>query len=104
MSLSPMLGTPLAVREAILSESFASGKLTATTQVVPMYGAALNSTVTLTSTAAGRAISISTDGGVTFNTPATYTFSATGQLVYALTFACTHIQFTGNIGDAYMVL
>ncbi len=103
MTLGPMLSTPLSVREGNLPAPFASGKLTASPEVVSMAGSALNSTVTLTSTNGSRAIAVSTDGGITFNTLA-YTINVTGQLVLALTFAVTHVQFTGSVGDAYVIL
>jgi len=67
----------------------------ATPVVIAMNGAPLPCTVTLNSTAAGRLIEISTDGGVNYNT-FTPTITATPQLIAALTYPVSHVRLTGN--------
>ncbi len=80
----------------------ATGTLAASPQTAVMSGMPMPCSVFLNSTATGRAIALSVDGGVNWQTPA-YDFSSTAQLVVALSAPVTHVQFTGNVGDIWGV-
>lgn len=81
-----------------------TGVLTATTKVVQIPDTPLPMSVVLNSADAGRAIQLSFDNGATFLPAVTPTYTATGQLVYVLTFPVTTIEFTGAINDTFNIL
>ena len=82
---------------------FNTGTLANTTPLpVDMAGAPCPSTVTLKSSAAGRKIELSTDGGTEYFTPAYDTTSAT-MLVVTLNANVSHVRFTGQANDAWRV-
>jgi len=59
--------------------------------------------VSLNSTAAGRKIEVSVDGGVVYFQP-TVDQSQAGQIVTAVLAPITHVKFTGNPGDSWRIL
>ena len=81
-----------------------TGTLTATTAVVPVPFNVTVASIVLNSSAGGRAIQLSFDGGVSYFAAVTPTFTATGQIVYTLSFPVTAIKFTGAISDTYAIL
>lgn len=82
---------------------FASGILPSGTPVVtPLAGGPLPATLTLKSAAGGRAIEISTDGGVEYFVPVIDTTSAT-MLIVAILAPITHARFTGTTNDSWSV-
>lgn len=58
--------------------------------------------ITLKSSAAGRLIELSTDGGVEYFTPAVDVQSATMQIL-VVNAPITHIRLTGAANDLYLV-
>lgn len=81
-----------------------TGKLTATTGVVSVPNTPFPMSIVLNSADSGRAIQLSFDNGATFLPAVTPTYTATGQLVYVLTFPVTTIKFTGAINDTFNIL
>jgi hypothetical protein len=73
-----------------------------TTQVIQMNSAPLPCTVTLKSSAAGRLIEISTDGGVEYFTLAPDQVSAT-QLAGAILAPVSHVRITGALADVWSI-
>jgi hypothetical protein len=59
-------------------------------------------TLTLKSSAGGRKIEVSTDGGTEYYLPAIAATSAT-MLVVNLMYPVTHVKFTGAISDTAIV-
>lgn len=101
--MNPATGQPVG---AVGSAAFASGTLANTTPlVVPLSGAALPSTITI-SGAGGttRKIELSTDGGSAngWFTP-TPDASTTNMVNLVFTSAATHARLTGGAGDAWSV-
>ena len=80
------------------------GELTGTTAMVQVPNIPYPASVVLNSADSGRAIQLSFDFGDTWMTAVTPTLTATGQIVYALTYPVTHVKFTGAIGDTYTIL
>lgn len=60
-------------------------------------------TATLNSTAAGRAIAISTNNLATPAIPVTPDLTSTGMINYVIFGTLTDVVFTGNAGDAWAV-
>lgn len=85
------------------SQRIKSAVLTGTTQVLPLGDIALPFTIVLLSADATRAISLSFDGGVEYFTPAVDQTSAT-QRVLHVTVPCTHVKFTGIVGNTGSVI
>lgn len=85
-----------------MPQVFDSGTLTGTTWVEGMAGANLPSTVTLKSSAGGRKIEISTDGGTEYFTP-NYDYSSATMLVVSITAPVSHVRFTGAANDTWSV-
>ena len=84
--------------------TFNYGTLPSSTPVkIPMWGAPLPTTITLKSSAGGRLIELSTDGGVEFFTPAVDTSSATMQVVI-LNASVTHTRITGAASDTWIII
>jgi len=81
-----------------------TGTLTGTTATVAVPTVVYPASVVLNSAAGGRAIQFSFDGGTTFYTAVTPTYSETGQIVYVLTFPVNAIKFTGVANDTYTIL
>lgn len=82
------------------------GTLTGATLNValPNPGVQYPLSIVLNSAAAGRAIQLSFDDGVSFLPAVTPTLTATGQLVYVLTYPATTVKFTGATNDTYAIL
>lgn len=59
-------------------------------------------TVSLVSSAAGRLIELSTDGGATYFTP-NYDNVSTGGISVAVLAPVSHVRFTGISGDVWSV-
>lgn len=57
-------------------------------------------TVSLVSSAAGRLIELSTDGGITYFTP-TYDNTSVGGISVAVLAPVSHARFTGIAGDVW---
>lgn len=81
-----------------------NGTLTGTTAVVKIQPTPIPATVVLKSADSGRAIQLSFDDGATYFPAVAPTLSATGELVYALTYPATHVKFTGAAADEYFIL
>lgn len=83
-----------------------TGTLTTTSNTValPNPGVQYPATIVLNSSNVSRAIQLSFDNGSTFLTAVTSTLTATGQLVYALTYPATNVKFTGAANDTYSIL
>lgn len=75
--------------------------LSSTTATLPMQGRALPSTLTLTSTAAARAIEVSPDG-TNFFTPA-YDYSSANAIAVAIMAPVVSARFTGAAGNVARV-
>lgn len=71
--------------------------------VVDMQYAPIPSTVTLKSSAGGRLIELSTDGGVEYFTPS-YDKSTTTMAVLTVLAPVSHVRLTGAAGDAWVIL
>lgn len=87
--------------------------LTATTQVVATGGSMtphspaiqIPVSITLISTAGGRAIQLSTDGGLNFWPAVTPTLTSTPEIQYTCAFPITHIQVTSSgTGDKLVLV
>jgi hypothetical protein len=70
--------------------------LTISTQAKTM---SIPMSITLDSTAGGRAIQLSTDGGVDFFAAVTPTLTMTSEIMYYCTYPITHIKVTGVAND-----
>jgi hypothetical protein len=81
-----------------------SGKLTGTTANVSLSGVQYPASIVLNSTNGSRAIQLCFDNDTTFTPAVTPTYTATGQIVYVLTFPVTYIKFTGALNDTYSIL
>jgi len=81
-----------------------TGTLLSTTAVVSVPNVVNPASVVLNSSAGGRAIQFSFDGGTTYYSAVTPTYSETGQIVYVLNFPVTTIKFTGAANDTYSIL
>ena len=82
-----------------LPAAIPAGKTSVTIQVAGMLG--YGNCAYLNSTAGGRAIQFSPDGGVTFFTPATYDGNITAALALFMSGMVTHLEFTGAAGDTF---
>ncbi|MDB5777595.1 MAG: hypothetical protein JWP38_3728 [Herbaspirillum sp.] len=90
---------------SLLTTNFDSGTIDASTvAIVPaaIHGCQMPLTATLKSAAGGRAIQLSTDGGVEYFTPTVDTTSAT-MLIVIIGAPVSHIKFTGAAGDTWSV-
>lgn len=76
--------------------------LESTTLIIGSGNMRLPVTITLKSSAAGKALTISTDGGNEFFTPVIDTTTAT-MLVLIINAPVTHIKATGAINDTLTV-
>lgn len=85
-----------------MPQAFATGTLSGITAVQPMPGASLPGTITLKSSAAGRKIELSTDGGTEYFTPS-YDTTTTTMLVLTITAPVSHVRFTGVANDTWSV-
>jgi hypothetical protein len=81
-----------------------TGTLTGTTATVALPNLVYPATLVLNSAAGGRAIQLSYDSGTTFFAAVTPTLTATGQLVFALTYPATTVKFTGVAADTYSII
>lgn len=81
-----------------------TGTLTGTTATVALPNVVYPATLVLNSSAGGRAIQLSFDNGTTFFSAVTPTLTATGQLVYVLTYPATTVKFTGVANDTYSII
>ena len=82
-----------------------TGTLAATTAIVALTTAVQYPvTLVLKSADGARAIQLSFDGGVSYFPAVTPTLTATGELVYALTYPATNVKFTGAVNDTYSIL
>lgn len=81
---------------------FIDGKLKTVLDVIPMAGAPLPATVTLTSTDAGRKIEVSTDG-TNFFQP-TYDATVTAFINVVLRGSVRSIRLSGAVNDPWSVL
>jgi hypothetical protein len=86
----------------VSNTAFASGTLGGASLVIPMAGAPIPCTITLSSTDATRKIEWSADGG-TIYFEAVYNYNITDQLVFILANPITHIKFTGLSANAYRI-
>lgn len=86
----------------VMGAPFALGLLAATQQIVSMNRAPLPATATLTSTAGGRLIELSTDGGNNFFTP-TYDANTTAMINVSIASAVSHVRFTGSANDPWSI-
>lgn len=77
--------------------------LTGATLVVEMGGVILPVTVTLKSSAVGRKIELSTDGGVEYFEPEIDVISATMIVVY-IPGRITHLKATGSVSDSLIMV
>jgi len=80
------------------------GELSGTSAMVQVPNVPYPATVVFNSAESGRTIQLSFDFGTTWMPAVTPTLTATGQIVYALTYPCTHVKFTGVSGDTYTIL
>lgn len=81
-----------------------TGTLTGTTATVALPNVVYPATLVLNSTAGGRAIQLSFDNGTSYYTAVTPTLTATGQIVYVLTYPATTVKFTGVANDTYSII
>lgn len=81
-----------------------TGVLTGTSEIVKIAPTPIPATIVLKSADSGRAIQLSFDDGATYFPAVAPTLSATGELVYALTYPATHVKFTGVAADKYFIL
>lgn len=81
-----------------------TGTLTGTTATVALPNIVYPATLVLSSAAGGRAIQLSFDNGTSFFTAVTPTLTATGQIVYVLTYPATTVKFTGVANDTYSII
>lgn len=80
------------------------GTLTGTSATVQVPNIPYPASIILNSAELTRAIQLSFDFGDTWMTAVTPTLTATSQIVYALTYPCTHVKFTGVAEDTYTIL
>lgn len=81
--------------------AFQSAPLTNSTPLaVNIANSTWPATVSLVSSAAGRLIELSADGGATYFTPV-YDNSSTGSISVAITAPVSHARFTGIAGDVW---
>ena len=80
-----------------LPSTIPAGKTSVTIQVAGKLGS--GNAAYLSSTAGGRAIQFSVDGGTNFFTPS-YDGNITAQLAVFISGQITHLKFTGTAGDA----
>ena len=81
-----------------------TGTLTGTTATVILPNLVYPATLVLNSADESRAIQLSYDNGDTFFAAVTPTLTATGQLVFALTYPATTVKFTGVAADTYSII
>jgi hypothetical protein len=80
--------------------AIAAGQTTAVVEVTQWPG-----TLTLKSDAVTRKIELSTDGGTEYFQPSTDSSSTTStQLVVTISGPVTHVKFTGEADDVWVVL
>lgn len=77
--------------------------LTATSFTTGIGGLSLPLTATLVSTAVGRLIELSADGGTTYFTP-TLEIDVTALAICTISNPITNIRVTGDIGDTFTLL
>lgn len=87
----------------VMGDLFVKDVLSGTQVILPMNNAPLPCTVTLKSSAAGRKIELSTDGGVEYFTPTVDVGSSATMQIVTVTAPISHVKFTGIAGDAYRV-
>ena len=80
------------------------GTLTGTSAIVQIPNIPYPASIILNSSESGRTIQLSFDFGTTWMPAVTPTLTATGQIVYSLTYPCTHVKFTGAAEDTYTIL
>ena len=81
-----------------------TGTLTGTTATVILPNVVYPATLVLNSADETRAIQLSYDNGDTFFASVTPTLTATGQIVFALTYPATTVKFTGVADDTYSII
>lgn len=81
-----------------------TGTLTGTTATVALPNLVYPATLVLNSSAGGRAIQLSFDSGTSFFAAVTPTLTASGQLVFTLTYPATTVKFTGVAADTYSII
>lgn len=77
--------------------------LEATTYTRELLNDTTPTTITLKSTAAGRKIELSTDGGIEYFIT-TYDVNTATMLVISLSTPVTHVKVTGNINDTFILV
>lgn len=104
ITADPVTGLPVSPSGSIPAAASFSGTLTSTTPFVrALSGLSLPSTLTLDSTAAGRLIELSTDGGVNYFTPS-YDANTLAMINVSLLSKATHARFTGQAADTWSIL
>lgn len=86
----------------VMGAPFGLGVLSATQQVVSMNRAPVPCTVTLASTAGGRLIELSSDGGNNYFTPV-YDANTTPMINVSVGSPISHVRYTGSIGDNWSI-
>lgn len=71
--------------------------------VVNMQYAPVPATITLKSSAGGRLIELSTDGGIEYFTPS-YDRSSVTMAVVTVTAPVSHVRLTGAANDSWVIL
>lgn len=104
ITADPITGLPIAPSGSVPATPRFLGTLANGTPVVQaLAGASLPATLTLDSTAVGRLIELSTDGGVNYFTP-TYDATTTPMINVSLLSKATHARFTGQASDNWSIL
>lgn len=86
-----------------MNTSGLQGVLPATTLTKSVGVASPPMSISLASTAVGRKIEVSVDGGINYVEPTT-DYSITAEIVVSVLAPITHVKFTGAAGDAWRVL
>lgn len=78
--------------------------LNSTPFVQSLAGAAPTITIQLTSSAVGRKVELSVDGGALFFTPQYDASTSAAQIIVTVNAPVTHVRFTGQANDTWSVL